>query len=462
MPASSPSSAPRPAVFATVLGFAAVQLDGAMLNVAVVEIGRSLSTGVAALPWIVNGYTLAFVGLLVAAGAIGDRIGPRRVFLWGFGIFGAASAAAALAPTVATLVAARVLQGAGGALLVPSSLALLNQACRGDTAARARAVGAWTAAGGIAVAVGPAASGLLVSLVGWRSVFLVSAAAALPGLWLAARTIEDVPPPATPPHRFDWAGQVLATVALGAFVLAVIAAGSVGWWSGYFAATAVAAVAGAVGFVRVEARATHPIAPPVLFRDPQVGAMMAAGFAASFAIFGLVFGLALYFQQGRGFGALETGLAFVPFSLAIIAANLAGSHAAARFGAHRVLVAGLVVAVLGTVSLLARLDGTASYLEELPAQFALRIGIGLAVPTATMLLLAAAPPDASGVASGAFTAVRQAGAAIGVATYGILMATDIVGGLRLSLAISAALLATALVLAVAGFRQRPDRTTDRR
>jgi DHA2 family methylenomycin A resistance protein-like MFS transporter len=454
-PTTSAETAGRqlaPAVLATTLGFAAVQLDGAMLNIAFVDVGRSLQSGIGHLPWVVNAHAVAFVCLLVSAGALGDRIGARRVFLCGFALFGVASAACALAPSLWALIVARALQGAGGALLVPSSLALLNQACRGDAAARTRAVGLWAAAGGVAVAVGPAVSGVLVNHAGWRSVFLVSAAAAAFGAWLTTRIVEDTGA-ASKPRGFDWTGQFLATLALGALVGAIIAAGSSGWRSGFAALALLVAVAAMFGFVRAEARAAHPIAPPAVLRDRRVAATMAVGFAVSFSIFGLVFGLALYFQHARGYTPVETGLAFVPFSLAIVAANLMSGRVAATLGADRVLLAGLLLAAAGLGALVAVLDGTASYAEELPAQLGARIGIGLIVPMATTLLLASVPQEVSGVASGAFAAIRQAGSAVGVATYGALMAAEPVAGLRVALVISMAMLLVALAVSAASFRR---------
>ncbi|MGE0717805.1 MAG: MFS transporter [Alphaproteobacteria bacterium] len=439
------------ATLATAMGLAATQLDGAMLNVALVAVGRSLDADVGRLQWLVNAYSITFVGLLVASGALADRIGARRVFRWGFVLFGGAAAIAAAAPGFGALVAARVVQGAGAAMLVPSSLALINHACRGDPAARVRAVGTWAVAGGMAAALGPAISGVVVGHAGWRAVFLVSAAVAVAGLAMTGPADGDTDRADTR-RGFDWAGQLLATAALGASVAAVAAAGSGHrLWSG---AAMAAAAAAAAAFVAVEKRAAFPIVPPAVLHDRGVGGVMAAGFAISFAVFGLVFGLAFYFQDARGYGPVETGSAFVPFSLAIIAGNMAGGRLGAAFGAGRVLCAGLLVAAGGTAMLAVVLDGSLTYAGELPAQIVARLGIGMAVPTATTLLLASVPPAFAGAASGAFTAFRQAGAAMGVATFAALTAADRVAGLRSALAISAALLAAAALAASGGLRRK--------
>jgi DHA2 family methylenomycin A resistance protein-like MFS transporter len=172
---------------ATSLGFAVVQLDGSILNVALPRIGTALHASVEGLQWMVASYLLVFAALLLSAGALGDRIGPKRAFISGFAIFGAASVACGVATTPAALIAFRAIQGSGAALLVPCSLALLNHACEGDAASRTRAISTWTAAGGVALAAGPIVSGLLVSYVGWRSIFLVNLPIAAIGMWLVHR-----------------------------------------------------------------------------------------------------------------------------------------------------------------------------------------------------------------------------------------------------------------------------------
>jgi DHA2 family methylenomycin A resistance protein-like MFS transporter len=191
---------------ATSLGFVVVQLDVTIVNVALPWIAADLRAGVSGLQWVVDGYTLTFAALLLSAGVIGDRFGARRANILGFVAFGAASLGCGLAPTPAILVASRALQGVGAALLLPSSLSLLNHASAHDERKRSRAVAAWTAAGGVAIAAGPVVGGLLLGSFGWRSIFLVNLPLCALAIWLTLAAVPDPPRPARPP-ALDPAGR---------------------------------------------------------------------------------------------------------------------------------------------------------------------------------------------------------------------------------------------------------------
>src|SRR5258708_3788983 len=222
------TSRSRLTLIGSALGFAVVLLDVSVVNVALDAFRVGFSTNVAGLEWVVNAYTLIFAALLLMAGALGDRFGARKVFLAGFVLFAAASVACGLAPTLATLVMARIVQGAGAALLVPNSLSLIQQAFPVQEE-RSRAVGWWGAAGGIALAAGPVAGGFLVAYFGWRSIFLINLPIGLIGL---AITLRYAPPSPANSHRsLDLPGQVVAVVALAALAMALIEAGHLGWTS---------------------------------------------------------------------------------------------------------------------------------------------------------------------------------------------------------------------------------------
>jgi DHA2 family methylenomycin A resistance protein-like MFS transporter len=252
-------------VAATSLGFAMVRLDGSIVNVALPRMGASFGVDISALQWVVNAYTLALASLLLSAGALSDRIGARRAFVWGFGLFTAGSLVCALAPSAGTLIAARAGQGAGAALLLPCSLALLNHACGDDRAARARSIGFWAAAGGVGVTVGPVLGGLLVSTLGWPSIFLVNLPIGLIGIWLTLGFTKEIDP-APSGKRLDLAGQILAIVALTALTAGVIEAGPLGWQAPLVVTGLIVAGVAAMGFVVVEARSAAPIIPLSLFR----------------------------------------------------------------------------------------------------------------------------------------------------------------------------------------------------
>jgi DHA2 family methylenomycin A resistance protein-like MFS transporter len=450
---SAAVSLPRPGgrigviTAATSLGFAVVQLDGSILNVALPQIGTALHASVDGLQWMVASYLLVFGALLLSAGALGDRIGSKRAFISGFAIFGAASVACGVATTPTALIAFRAIQGSGAALLVPCSLALLNQACGEDAASRTRAISIWTAAGGVALAAGPAASGLLVSYVGWRSIFLVNLPIAAFGMWLAHRYAMETNRAVK--RTIDLPGQILAILTLLGLVWAVIEAGPLGWAAPrVILGLAVAAISG-IGFVMVESRTKEPVVPLGFFCDPTFSAATVAGFVLNLTIFGLSFALAIYFQRVLLYSPSETGWAFVPFAVGVTVSNVVSGWLSARAGARMTMTSGLIVAA-GGFALLGGVGAATTYGAMLPAQLLIRFGIGLAVPLMTSTLLSTVPRSKSGVASGALNAVRQAGGAIGVALFGMLMRDDVVEGIRNAVIISAGLLMMAAVVVFVG------------
>ena len=225
------------------LGYGVVQLDVTIVNTALNSIGTSLGGGVSELQWVVNSYTIAFAAFILTAGALGDRIGAKRIFMVGFAIFTAASLACALSPNAKVLVAARAMQGFGAAALVPNSLALLNHAYP-DEKGRGRAVGIWAAGASLALISGPLIGGALIALVGWRWIFLVNLPIGLAALWLSWRYVMDTKP--SPQREVDLPGQIAAIVALGSLAGAIIEGGARGWSDAYviagFAGSAVLAV----------------------------------------------------------------------------------------------------------------------------------------------------------------------------------------------------------------------------
>lgn len=353
------------------------------------------------------------------------------------------------------LIAFRAMQGVGGALLVPCSLALINHACAGDTAIRTRAIGVWTAAGGVALAAGPVISGVLLHWLGWRSIFLANLPIAAVGTWMAARFAAETDR-AEVRRGIDPAGQVLAILLLFGLVWAVIEAGSLGWTARPVVMGLAMTVIAGVGFVVVERRAKDPAVPLAFFKDPTFSAATLAGFLVSLTIYGLGFSLSLYFQKVLHYTAVEAGWAFVPFAVGITVSNLAGGWLSARTGARLPMAGGLMLAALG-FALLGAIRVDTGYVAMLPAQLLVRFGIGLAVPPMTAALLSTVPRARSGSASGLLNAIRQAGAAIGVALFGALMRGDMVAGLRVAVVASAGLLAIAAAAAALGVRnaERP-------
>lgn len=431
-------------------GFFLVQLDGSILNVALSQIGVSLGSGIDDLQWTVDAYFVAFAVLLLSAGALSDRWGAQRAFVSGFAVFSAASLACGLAPNAAALIAARAVQGVGAALLVPCSLALLNGACASDAGVRARAVGLWTAAGGVGIAAGPILGGLLIGLLGWRSIFFANLPIGVAGIWLTLRFL-DQPAPAQRKRGFDLWGQALIAVAILGIVGAIIEAGASGWHSAIVLSGIVVAIAAGTGFLVVERKTPDPAVPIDLFRNLNVSTIMLAGFAVNAVMFGVTFAFALYFQRVLLFSTVETGVAFLPFALMVTAVNVIGGRCVARFGLRLPMFVGLLIGAIGCALLLGIHHDT-TYLAILPGQLLIRLGIGLVVPAITTGMLAAVPSARSGVAAGALNALRQTGGAVGVALFGALMAMNIVWGVRIALAVSGLLLLATAFVSLAGMQ----------
>ena len=280
------SSSRRGTLVAASLGFVVVLLDVSVVNVALDALLREFRTDVAGLQWVVNAYTLVFAALLLSSGALGDRFGPRRIYLGGLALFTVASVACGAAPGLGTLVAARLLQGVGAALLVPNSLLMLQRTFS-DPAERSRAIGWWGAIGGIAMAAGPVLGGVLIAHGGWRSIFLIN----LPiGLLAGALTVRHVPADG-PGHarRLDGPGQLAAVLALAALTATLVEAGRLGWTSAWVAGGLLLALAAGGAFVWIEARSAAPMLPLGLLRIRAFAIASLCGVVVNFGYYGLVF-----------------------------------------------------------------------------------------------------------------------------------------------------------------------------
>ena len=276
------------------LGFVVVLLDVSVVNVALESLRVGFDTDVAGLQWVVNAYTLVFAALLLTTGALGDRLGAKRVFMAGFALFTLASLGCGLATSLGALITARIVQGLGAAMLVPTSLSLLQQAFP-DPVARSRAVGWWGAAGGIALAAGPVLGGLLVTHIGWRSIFLINLPIGLLGLCLTLRIAPTAV--ARTSQSFDLAGQCTAILALGSLTAALTEAGRLGWQHPFvLGGLAFSFLAGGL-FLRLESRSSHPMLPLTLFRNSTFSVASTAGLIVNFAYYGLVFVFSLFFQS---------------------------------------------------------------------------------------------------------------------------------------------------------------------
>lgn len=420
---------------AAALGFFVLTLDTQIVSVAMPVIGHDLRGGISSLQWVVTGYTLMLAALLLSAGALSDRVGASRAFAGGLAAFTVASAICGLAPTLGVLVAARFAQGAAAAAILPASLALVRQAYP-DAAGRVRAISLWTATGGAAMAAGPLVGGLLTSTLGWRWAFYVNVPVGVAGLLAMARTPRSV----ARPVPFDLAGQLSAVIGLAAVTYAVIEGAA-------WALVVFGVAAGVFGYA--ETRSRHPMVPLRLFRQPGVATVLGVGAAVNFAFYGVVFLLALYFEQVRGLSAVVAGLMFLPMTALITVVNLTAGRLVNRYGPRLPMVAGQLVLAVGVLGLLLLDDGTPVVVQAL-LLVPFGVGGGLVVPALTVVLLHSVDAGQAGIASGVLNASRQFGGALGVAVFGALAAGGIVAGLRVALLIAAVALAVAVVSSLRG------------
>jgi len=423
------------------LGYGVVQLDVTIVNTALNSIGGSLGGGVSQLQWVVSAYTIAFAAFILTAGALGDRIGAKRVFIAGFAIFTAASVGCALAPNAVILIAARAVQGLGAAILVPNSLALLSHAYP-EEKQRGRAVGIWAAGASIALTAGPLVGGGLIALVGWRSIFLVNLPVGLAGLWLSARYARETT--RSPQREIDLPGQIAAIAALGCLAGAVIEGGSLGWSNRWVIAGFVTSAVLSVLFIVRERRASQPMLPLSLFAHRMFALSSLVGLLVNVAFYGLIFVFSLYFQRVNGMSAFATGLAFLPMMGAVLPVNLFAPRLAERIGAPATIAAGAALAAFGCLALLGIGQGT-SYWAICGQLIVIGGGLGLLVPPLTSTLLGSVEKSRSGIAAGVLNATRQTGSVLGVALFGSLVghANGLVAGAHASLIISAGLLLVA-------------------
>jgi MFS transporter, DHA2 family, methylenomycin A resistance protein len=437
------TSHPRASLALAMLGFAVVTLDVQIVNVALPSIGNDLGGGLAALQWVVTAYTLMFFALLMFGGTFGDRVGARRAYGLGMMLFVVASAACGLAPSMGLLVAARVLQGIGAALVTPTSLALLRENYT-DATARARAIAYWALGGSAAAAAGPILGGVLTQW-DWRVIFLINLPLGTAALLTLARVAES-------PRRdrpFDVTGQVTAVVALVTLTYAVIEGGHRGWATPVILAALGLAVLSFAVFLTSQAKGRHPMVRLELFTLPPVAISLVVGFIGMVGFYGVVFAQSLYFQQLRGATALETGLLFLPMTALVALLNPTAAKVAARFGPRVPIVGGQVLMALGLV-------GIAVAPADLPlwvvSLLMVPVGVGgsFTVPPLTSVLMDAVPAERAGTASGVLNTARQVGGSLGVAAIGAVIAahTSFMPGLRISLLAVAVLVAAAAALSL--------------
>ncbi|MEU9371897.1 MFS transporter [Streptomyces avermitilis] len=402
-----------------------VGLDTTIVNVGLPAIGHGLGVGTRGLEWTVDAYTLVLAGLLISSGALADRFGRRRVFQLGLVVFGTASLACAIAPSVGVLIAARAVQGIGASMLSPVALAIVVNAMP-DPRERAQAIGVWASVFGLSMAAGPVTGGALIAGFGWRSVFWINAPVIVAALVLSAVFVPQSRAPRARP--LDLPGQALLTVVIGVSVGVLIEGPRIGWTSpAALAGYGLAAVATAA-FVRVESRRPEPLMDPRLFRRPVFGSAVLGAVAVFVALNVTLLLNTFYLQHTRGWTPLAAGTATLPMAVgATVCAPLSG-RLVGRLGPRLPLtLAGGFITVGGLC--LVGLDQHTSVLLLLSAYLLIGIGFGFANAPITNTAVSGLPPTRAGVAGAITSTARQLGSALGIAIAGGLVAATSPAGL---------------------------------
>jgi EmrB/QacA subfamily drug resistance transporter len=399
-------------IAASVLGSGIAAIDATVVGIALPAIGRDFHVGVAALQWVVTGYLLTVASFLLLGGSLSDRFGRRRIFSVGIAWFVVASAACGFAPNAGFLIVMRALQGVGGALLAPGSLAILQASFGpGD---RARAIGAWSGLGGLATAAGPFVGGYLISAASWRWIFFLNIPIGAFVLFLTARHVPESKDPSAAPH-LDVTGAALVAVGLGCLTFALIEGSGLGWSSAPVLATLALSIALLTGFVITENRASGPMLPLSIFRQHQFTATNAVTFVIYAAMGGAFFLLPVQLQIGSGYSPLESGIALLPITIIMLLFSARSGRLAARIGPRLQMSAGPLILGISLV-LLTRVTYGRSYLiYVLPEVIVMGIGVVILVAPLTATAMESAAPEHAGLASAVNNDVARTGGLIAVA-----------------------------------------------
>jgi EmrB/QacA subfamily drug resistance transporter len=396
-----------------------IMLDNTVVNVALPSIQSDLKTTPENLEWTINAYFLSFAALILLGGKLGDRFGRKRMFLVGLVIFTLSSAACALSTSDTGLIAARVVQGVGAALLNPLSLSIIVSAFPRHQVPTA--IGIWAGISGLGLAVGPLLGGFLVEHVSWSAVFWINVPI---GVLAAAATLWAVQESRDPKARgFDIVGTVLVTAGLFSLVWGLIGTNSHSWTSGQTVGFLVAAAVLLVAFLVWEDRQADPMVPLSFFRRRSFDVAVASISLVGFSMFGIIYFLTLYLQNVRGYSALESGVRTLPMTLMVMAIAPVAGKLSSRIGPRPLMVGGMVIMSLGLASL-TRLSIDASYWTVIfPSFLFVGAGVSMTMPTTTGVAMSSVDPARAGIASGVVNASRQVGGALGVAVLGSIAAT---------------------------------------
>jgi EmrB/QacA subfamily drug resistance transporter len=396
-----------------------VQLDNLVVTTALPSIQRSLHTGLQGLQWTVSAYTLTFAVFLLTGATLGDRFGRKRLFLAGISLFTLASLASALSPNIETLIAARAVQGIGGAIVLPLTLTMLSAAVRPER--RGAAIGAWGGVAGLAIALGPMIGGAVVEEFSWKWIFWINVpigVALVPAAWFLLSESRG------PARRLDLVGNALICLGLFGVVLGLIRGGDIGWTSPEILAGFAAGAALIAAFVVWEARSDHPMLPVKLFRGRAFPLINVAAMLMSFGMFGSIFFLAQFLQTVQGYSPLAAGVRVLPWTaMPMVVAPIAGI-VSDRIGGRPIVGVGLALQAGGLVWIAAVMTTTVSYSQLIGAFILSGIGMAMFFAPIANLVLGSVRRDQEGIASGVNNATRELGGVLGIAVMGAVFAAN--------------------------------------
>jgi EmrB/QacA subfamily drug resistance transporter len=393
-----------------------IMLDNTIVNVALPSIQKDLGATISGLEWTINGYTLSFAVLLATGGRLGDIFGRRRMFLIGIVIFALSSATAGFAPDQTSLVVSRIVQGIGGALMMPGTLSIITDAFPPEE--RGKAMGTWAGVSALALAVGPVLGGFLTEHVSWRAIFYVNIPVAVGAVFatlFAVRESRDT----SVGREVDYAGVAVLTAGLTALVLALVEGNAWGWGSTEIVALLAGAAIALPAFVFVENRVKAPMVQFDLLSDRNFLGAVVVAMIISFGMLGVFFFLALYMQDILHYSPLEAGVRFLPSTLMIVGVAPVAGRLSDRFG-PRWLIAGGLVLVAASLFSFSQIAVDSTYLDLLPGFVLLGIGIAMTMSPMTSAAMNAVPVQKAGIASGVLSMFRMVGGSLGIAVTGAI------------------------------------------
>ncbi|EHS85469.1 Methylenomycin A resistance protein (MMR peptide) [Bifidobacterium breve CECT 7263] len=428
--------------FATSLAFFLTGMDTMIVNVALPTITADLGGDMALQQWMIDGYTLLFASLLLLAGSLSDKFGAKRMFFFGTALFGVASLLSTFAWTMLVLIVGRCLMGVAAALILPASMALINEA-NPDPRRRAFALGLWGAGSASASAFGPLFGGLLTPI-HWSLIFAVNVPFCLIVLALAPK----VAPSPTRAISFDWLGQALALIGLASLVAGVIEIGSLGISSPVTLAMLAVGIAALVLFVLAQAKVRHPMVPLNLFRNDGMRISLIVGFIMIFNWFGMVFISTLFLQSEQGMSPFAAGLVFIPSAVVMVVTNVFSGQVINSMGTRFTVSIGLIAMAVGFLAAVLVSAPMPAWVIAV-ALSVVGLGGALVTPALSGLVLVSVEQRQAGIASAVFNTFRQVGGAIGVAVFGVVATfmPSLDGSLRAVFVAAAVLLVAAFAYA---------------